>query len=115
MNCHAEVQPKDEQGQVRPEIAELLGHWERSEPVRWNKVYDLADFVYFDHSRHIAAGVACQECHGPVETMEHVRREHGMKMSWCLDCHKLKPPGDVLATEQDRSTRAPINCTVCHR
>lgn len=115
MNCHTEVQPKGKDGQVKPEIAKLLQHVERSEPIRWNKVHDLADFAYFDHSRHIAADIACQKCHGPVETMEHVRREHGMKMSWCLDCHKQTPQTDRLIADPERSTRAPINCTTCHR
>jgi hypothetical protein len=115
MNCHKEVQPKDDEGDLKPEIGKLLAHWERSEPVRWNKVYDLADFVYFDHSRHVTAGVACQECHGPVETMEYMRREHGMKMSWCLRCHKQAPPATTTAIEQEPATRAPIHCTACHR
>jgi len=115
MNCHTEVQPKDEQGNIKPEITKLLGYWERSEPIRWNKVHDLADFAYFDHSRHIAADVACQECHGAVEKMEHVRRVHGMKMSWCLNCHKQAPLDMDPAVSQERSTRAPIHCTVCHR
>ena len=115
MNCHAEVQPKDEQGKILPEIAKLLAHWERSEPIRWNKVHDLADFAYFDHSRHIAAGMTCQECHGAVERMEHIRRVHGMKMSWCLGCHKQAPSEVNPAVSQGRSTRAPIHCTVCHR
>lgn len=115
MNCHTEVQPKDGQGNVRPEIAKLLEYWERSEPIRWNKVHDLADFAYFDHSRHIVTGVACEECHGPVEKMEHIRRVHGMKMSWCLDCHKQAPSEAGSAMSPERSTRAPINCTVCHR
>jgi len=115
MNCHVEVQPKDPQGKPKPEIAKLLRYWERSEPIRWKKVTDLADFVYFDHSRHIAAGLACQECHGPVERMEHVRRVHGMKMSWCLACHKQAPPDVGLPASQEQPTRAPIHCTVCHR
>ena len=115
MNCHREVQPKGREGKVRPEIAKLLAYWEQAEPIRWNKVHDLADFAYFDHSRHIVTGVGCQECHGPVESMEHIRRVHGMKMSWCLNCHKQAPSETGLAASQGRSTRAPINCTVCHR
>ncbi|MGD2109160.1 MAG: cytochrome c3 family protein [Phycisphaerae bacterium] len=115
MNCHTEVQPKDQEGNVKEEIAKLLEYWENSEPIRWNKVTDLADFVYFDHSRHIASGLACQECHGPVEAMDYMRRHHGMKMSWCLDCHKQDPTEPPPPYAPDRTTRAPINCTVCHR
>jgi hypothetical protein len=115
MNCHAEVQPKDDQGELKPGIATLLEHWEQDEPICWNKVHDLADFVYFDHSRHVAAGVQCQECHGPVEARDYMRREYGMKMSWCLECHKQELPADDAAVEQGRTTRAPIHCTACHR
>jgi len=115
MNCHAEVPPKAAQGNTKPEIAPLLNHWEQHEPIRWNKVHDLADFAYFDHSRHVGSGLECQECHGAVERMDHVRREHGMKMSWCLDCHKQSPPEDDPAVEPGQATRAPIHCTACHR
>jgi hypothetical protein len=115
MNCHAEVQPKDDQGELKPGVATLLEHWEQDKPICWNKVHDLADFVYFDHSRHVGAGVMCQECHGPVESRDYMRREYGLKMSWCLECHKQKLAPDDPAVEQGWSTRAPIHCTACHR
>ncbi len=115
MNCHLEVQTKDLQGQLKPGIAILLSHWEKKEPIVWNKVNDLADFAYFDHSRHMTAGLTCQKCHGPVETMEHVRRQYGLKMSWCLDCHKQVPPAGSAAEARGDATRASINCTACHR
>ncbi len=115
MNCHREVQPRDGNQELKPGIATLLEHWEQRRPIRWNKVNDLADFAYFDHSRHLAAELECQECHGPVETMEHMRREHGLKMSWCLDCHKQEPPEGSAAIARGWPTRAPITCTTCHR
>jgi len=115
MNCHQEVQTKDETGQLKAGIATLLAHWERKEPISWTKVNDLADFAYFDHSRHMLSGLTCQECHGPVETMEHVRREYGLKMSWCLDCHKQQPPPGSAAAARGSATRAPIECVTCHR
>lgn len=115
MKCHEQVQPKDEDGNVTPGMATLLKHWETRTPIVWNKVHDLADFAYFDHSRHMAAGLACQECHGPVETMEHMRRQYGQKMSWCLDCHKQQPTEGEPAFERGDAIRAPIHCTTCHR
>jgi len=115
MNCHSEVRPKDDQGNLKPGIVTLLEHWDQDEPIRWNKVHDLADFVYFDHSRHVGAGLECQECHGPVETRDTMRREYGMKMSWCLECHKQELPEDDPALERGWTTRAPIHCTACHR
>jgi hypothetical protein len=115
MNCHEQVQTKDDNGELKEGIRLLLEHWEQKKPIVWNRVYDLADFAYFDHSRHLAADLECQECHGPVETMEHLRREYGQKMSWCIDCHKQEPTEDQLAKDRHWDTRAPIHCTTCHR
>ena len=115
MNCHGEVQPVDEQGELEPGIATLNEHWESKTPIVWNKVNDLADFAYFDHSRHVNSDVTCQECHGPVETMEVMRREYGLKMSWCLDCHNQAPPEGSRAEAEGWDTRAPVSCTTCHR
>ncbi len=115
MKCHEQVQSKDDKGNLKPDTALLLEHWEQKKPIVWTKVHDLADFVYFDHSRHLAADITCQECHGPVETFEHMHRQYGMKMSWCLDCHTEELPEDDPAREQGRTTRAPIHCTACHR
>ncbi len=56
--------------------------------VHWNRVHKLPDHVYFDHSAHVAANVACQTCHGPIEEMVVVRQEHTLSMQWCLDCHR---------------------------
>jgi hypothetical protein len=115
MNCHQEVQTKDETGSIKAGIVTLLSHWEKKEPIAWTKVNDLADFAYFDHSRHMVSGLTCQECHGPIETMEHVRREYGLKMSWCLDCHKQSPTPGSAAAARGSETRAPIQCMTCHR
>ena len=115
MNCHQEVQTKDADGNLTAGMATLLDHWERQEPIAWNRVHDLADFAYFDHSRHLAADITCQECHGPVETYEHMRRQFGMKMSWCLDCHKEPLADDDQLRARGWTTRGPIHCTACHR
>jgi hypothetical protein len=112
MRCHRQVQPKDSQGNVRRELAKLLEAWEQGRPIAWENVHILADFVHFDHSRHLAAGLECQRCHGPVEGMERLRRWSPLVMGWCLDCHRVSPAeprADGLATQ------APDNCTACHR
>jgi menaquinone reductase, multiheme cytochrome c subunit len=114
MKCHLEVQPKDKAGQIKPDTRLLLDRWGRQEPILWQKVNDLADFVYFQHGRHVSSGIHCQECHGPVETMERVRRQYGLKMSWCLECHRQPPPKGSHAEEAQWSTRAPIECWTCH-
>jgi hypothetical protein len=56
--------------------------------VHWNRVHKLPDHVYFDHSAHVAANVACQTCHGPVEKMVVMRQHSDLTMRWCLDCHR---------------------------
>ncbi len=115
MNCHAHVQPKDAQGRLKPDVARLLEIAKKKQPIPCVKVNDLADFAYFDHSRHMAGGVTCRECHGPVETMERVRRQFGLKMSWCLDCHRQAPPPGRPGAPDAPAQRASTACTTCHR
>jgi len=58
-------------------------------PIEWIRVHNLPDFVYYNHSQHVTvAGIACQKCHGPVETMDEMRQFSPLTMGWCLDCHK---------------------------
>jgi hypothetical protein len=57
-------------------------------PIAWLKVHNLPDFAYFDHRPHVNAGVSCQTCHGPVETMERVRQVQDLSMGWCVNCHR---------------------------
>ena len=57
-------------------------------PITWLKVHNVPDFVYFDHRPHVNAGVTCQNCHGPVETMERVRQVSDLSMGWCVNCHR---------------------------
>lgn len=114
MNCHKEIQPKDPHGELRPAMVTLLEHAKSGEPILWEKVHDLADFVYFDHSRHLAPGTGldCIDCHGDVAKMDRVERVYSLKMGWCLDCHMQAPPEDA---PPEQITRAPIHCSACHR
>ncbi len=60
-----------------------------TQPVKWIRVHNLPDFVYYNHSQHVSvAGIECQTCHGPVEEMEEVYQFSPLTMAWCLDCHK---------------------------
>ncbi|RNL93523.1 cytochrome C [Sinomicrobium pectinilyticum] len=60
-----------------------------TKPVKWVRIHNLPDFAYFNHSQHVTvAGLACQECHGPVEEMEVVRQFSPLTMGWCVDCHR---------------------------
>lgn len=56
--------------------------------VHWNRVHLLPDFAYFSHRWHVAAGIACQTCHGPVQEMEVVRQYADLTMGWCVECHR---------------------------
>lgn len=97
MGCHNQV------GLDRPQIQLLTNHWETREPIEWVKVHDLPDFVHFTHKRHVAAGIECQECHGPVETMDVVSREAPLEMGLCLACHR------------DNDVEHGTDCWTCHK
>ncbi len=79
-------------------------------PIRWRRVHQLPDFVYFDHRPHVAHGLACQKCHGAVETMERVRQVETLSMGWCVDCHRDPLGGNGDAAHPVAST----DCAVCH-
>lgn len=69
--------------------AENLKYTGVTKPVKWTRIHNLPDFAYFNHSQHVTvAGVKCQKCHGPVETMEELYQYSPLTMGWCIDCHK---------------------------
>jgi hypothetical protein len=59
-----------------------------NKPIRWQRVHVLPDYVYFDHSIHIAKDVGCSTCHGAVDRMPLMRQAAPLTMGWCLDCHR---------------------------
>ena len=90
-----------------------MNYWDNQEPIPWIKVHDLPDFVHFTHKRHVLAGIECQTCHGPVETMERIRvtsraidgsfLDSPWEMGLCLNCHKQH--------EVEHGT----DCWTCHK
>jgi len=61
----------------------------KTTPVKWVRIHNLPDFVYFNHSQHVSvAGVECQKCHGPVEEMEIMKQHSPLTMGWCINCHR---------------------------
>lgn len=61
----------------------------KQKPVKWVRIHNLPDFAYFNHSQHVSvAGLECQTCHGPVETMEIMRQHSPLTMGWCINCHR---------------------------
>lgn len=90
--------------QMRPDPRKILT------PIVWTKVHNTPDFVYFDHSPHVNAGVACQQCHGPVETMERVRQVADLSMGWCVNCHRDVNKNGLSG----KRVYASIDCSTCH-
>jgi len=129
LNCHKQIAPDS------PKLAPLRESQATGLPVRWKKVHDLPDYVYFNHSAHVARGVGCVECHGRVDKMERVRQVETLSMGWCLDCHRnparhLRPPEAVadmnwVAAEdpevvgrrlrEEYNIHPSTDCSTCHR
>ena len=60
-----------------------------TQPVKWVRIHNLQSFVYFNHSQHVTvAEVACQTCHGPVQTYEFQKQFSPLTMGWCINCHR---------------------------
>lgn len=83
---------------------------QRPVPITWTRVHVLPDFVYFDHRPHVRVGVACQRCHGPVETMERVRQVEPLTMGWCVNCHRQATASGI----EGRAVKASTDCSTCH-
>lgn len=130
MTCHSQLYT---QAAMLAPVRESLA---RNQPIRWNKVNKLPDYVYFDHSIHIAKGIGCTTCHGAVATMPLMRQAAPLTMGWCLDCHRnpgpnMRPASAVFDPNwkfpSDQAQRAVIlahqyldnkhltDCSVCHR
>src|SRR5579862_6355158 len=82
MNCHSQIW-------TNAAILEpVRASYRENRPLQWTRVHDLPDFVYFNHSIHIAKGVGCSTCHGRIDRMPLVYQEASLQMSWCLNCHR---------------------------
>jgi mono/diheme cytochrome c family protein len=58
-------------------------------PIKWTKIHNLPDHVYFNHSQHVKVGqVQCQRCHGNIEEMDEVYQFAPLSMGWCINCHR---------------------------
>jgi len=129
MNCHAQI------WNTSPTLEPVRASFRDDQSIAWTRVNDLADFVYFNHSIHVAKGVGCQTCHGQVDQMPLTWREKTLHMEWCLDCHRqpeqyVRPKSEVF----NMNYKAPANqlelgkklvadykirklesCSTCHR
>lgn len=106
-----------------------------NQPISWRRINDLPDFVYFNHSIHVAKGVSCFTCHGPVNEMPLMYQDQSLLMEWCLDCHRnpekyVRPKEEVFnfrwrSAESQEVLGARLvdeyhiqsltNCSTCHR
>jgi hypothetical protein len=82
MNCHSQIWVDS------PMLEPVRESYRSGDSLEWVRVHDLADFVYFNHSVHVAKGVGCSTCHGQVDQMPLVWRENSLYMEWCLECHR---------------------------
>ncbi len=75
----------------------------KTQPVKWVQIHNLPDFAYFNHAQHVTvAGIECQTCHGPVQTMEIMRQYSPLTMGWCINCHRkteVKTEGNEYYTK----------------
>lgn len=98
MNCHKGIQEGPTTGKT--EIAKIYdaagfdpstGKYDESKanPLKWIKVYNLPDHVYFNHSQHVVVGKQdCANCHGDVKAMTTVEQKNPLTMKWCIECHR---------------------------
>jgi hypothetical protein len=82
MSCHSQI------WNLSPMLEPVRASFTSNTPLRWTRVHDLPDFVYFDHSIHISKGIACTTCHGPIDQMPITWRANTLLMEWCLNCHR---------------------------
>jgi len=132
MNCHSQLWADS------PYLEPVRASFRENKPIQWERVHDLPEYVYFNHSIHVAKGVGCSTCHGQIDTMPAVYQENTLQMEWCLACHRepekfIRPKkeifnmqwsdGDIDAGERAqlkadyhiRSKEMMTSCSVCHR
>ncbi len=105
MNCHAQIWTG------APMLEPVRESFSSGKSLIWNRVNDLPDFVYFNHSIHINKGVGCNTCHGPVDRMPLMYNYASLQMEWCLDCHRapeknLRPRDQVFNMRYEEPSSA---------
>jgi hypothetical protein len=93
MNCHSQLFANV------PYLEIVRESWRSGKPIKWQRVHDLPDFSYFNHSIHVNKGVGCSTCHGRVDLMPLMWNTQSLQMEWCLSCHRNPEP--VLREQKD--------------
>jgi hypothetical protein len=129
MGCHSQLFADS------PMLEPVRASFRNGTPLRWTRVYDLPDYVYFNHSIHIHKGVGCSTCHGQVDKMPLMWRASRLQMEWCLECHRaperfVRPRDQVFSMEwqppadqqevgrklvQEYKIQKLTDCYTCHR
>jgi hypothetical protein len=128
INCHKLIWNDS------PMLEPVRASYAKGEPIVWSRVHDLPDYVYFNHSIHVAKGIGCDSCHGRIDQMKLVYQDASLQMRWCLDCHRqpeafVRPREEVFNAEwkaEDQASLGPrlaaeynieskIYCSTCHR
>jgi hypothetical protein len=94
MGCHTIIATQS------PQIQKLAGYWNKKQPVPWERIHKVPEYVHFPHMRHVNAGVTCQTCHGEVQKMNQVFQYASLNMGWCVNCHVER--------------KARYDCSACH-
>src|SRR3989440_7394325 len=93
MNCHAQIWNQS------PYLDLVRKSYFSGQAIEWKRVHKLPDFVYFNHSIHVAKGIGCASCHGAVDKMPLMYQANTLRMGWCLDCHR-HPEKNIRPREQ---------------
>ena len=129
MTCHSQIWTNSSM------LEPVRASFSSSKPISWTRVNAVPDFVYFNHSIHVAKGVGCTTCHGPIAEMNITWRGQTLYMRWCLECHNTpekylrprpevfnafyQPPSDQLTLGRrlmkEYKVQKLTNCTTCHR
>jgi hypothetical protein len=129
MNCHTQIWADS------PILEPVRESFRTGSSIEWTRVHNLPGFVYFDHSIHVKKGIGCATCHGRVDQMPLMWREHSLYMEWCLECHRAperfvrpraevfnmewRPPENQLALGrklvQEYGIESLTSCSTCHR
>ena len=132
MNCHNQLFAD------QPYLEPVRESFRENIPIQWERVHDLPDYVYFNHSIHVAKGVGCSTCHGQIDNMPAVFQVNTLQMEWCLSCHRqpenfIRPKSEIynmnwsggdLSPEQRQTLKADYkirevevltSCSTCHR
>jgi hypothetical protein len=123
--CHDQLQafPLADQKNWPAELQKLADYAENQKPINWVPVYQVPDFVHFNHRPHIAAGLNCENCHGDMSQKTVETIEQTVNMGWCLNCHRTRtennalnnPNNDPQVAAQLAEKRTKLtDCGTCH-